>query len=121
MRELRLIAEHKPRYNRRSRFPEKMHFLKLTREAWPRLSLVRQVRDDDADYVGPFSSKSTAERCLAALHDTFPVRQCTDRLGARSSRVAVRPGRDGQVPVALRRHAPTSRRTPRWCGSCATA
>ncbi len=86
VRELRLIAEHKPRYNRRSRFPEKMHFLKLTREAWPRLSLVRQVRDDDADYVGPFSSKSTAERCLAALHDTFPVRQCTDRLGARSSR-----------------------------------
>ncbi len=86
VRELRLIAEHKPRYNRRSRFPEKMHFLKLTREAWPRLSLVRQVRDDDADYVGPFSSRSTAERCLTALHDTFPVRQCTDRLGARSSR-----------------------------------
>ncbi len=86
VRELRLIAEHKPRYNRRSRFPEKMHFLKLTREAWPRLSLVRQVRDDDADYVGPFSSRKTAERCLAALHDTFPVRQCTDRLGTRSSR-----------------------------------
>jgi DNA polymerase-3 subunit epsilon len=86
VRELRLIAEHKPRYNRRSRFPEKMHFLKLTREAWPRLSLVRQVRDDDADYVGPFSSRKTAERCLAALHDTFPVRQCTDRLGVRSSR-----------------------------------
>lgn len=32
VRELRLIAEHKPRYNRRSRFPEKVHFVKLTRE-----------------------------------------------------------------------------------------
>ncbi len=41
VRELRLIAEHKPRYNRRSRFPEKIHFVKLTREPWPRLSLVR--------------------------------------------------------------------------------
>ena len=41
VRELRLIAEHKPRYNRRSRFPEKVHFVKLTREPWPRLSLVR--------------------------------------------------------------------------------
>ena len=80
VRELRLIAEHKPRYNRRSRFPEKAHYLKLTREAWPRLSLVRRVADDGADYVGPFSSKRTAEKCLAALHETFPLRQCTQRL-----------------------------------------
>src|SRR3954447_12840350 len=43
VRELRLIAEHKPKYNRRSRFPEKVHYLKLTREPWPRLSLVRHV------------------------------------------------------------------------------
>jgi DNA polymerase-3 subunit epsilon len=86
VRELRLIAEHKPRYNRRSRFPEKVHFIKLTREPWPRLSLVRRVLDDDADYLGPFSSRKTAEKCLAALHDTFPVRQCSDRLAKAASR-----------------------------------
>jgi DNA polymerase-3 subunit epsilon len=88
VRELRLIAEHKPRYNRRSRFPEKVHFLKLTREPWPRLSLVRRVLEDDADYIGPFSSKKVAERCLTVLHDTFPVRQCTDRLARQGSRAA---------------------------------
>jgi len=88
VRELRLIAEHKPRYNRRSRFPEKVHFVKLTREAWPRLSMVRRVLDDGADYLGPFSSRKTAEKCLAALHDTFPVRQCSDRLGREPSRAA---------------------------------
>ena len=77
VRELRLIAEHKPRYNRRSRFPEKVHYLKLTRDTWPRLSLVRRIADDGADYVGPFSSRKTAEKCLAALHETFPVRQCS--------------------------------------------
>jgi DNA polymerase-3 subunit epsilon len=86
VRELRLIAEHKPRYNRRSRFPEKVHFIKLTREPWPRLSLVRRVTDDDADYLGPFASRKSAEKCLAALHDTFPVRQCSDRLGRTSRR-----------------------------------
>ena len=80
IRELRLIAEHKPKYNRRSRFPEKVHYLKLTRETWPRLSLVRRVLDDGADYVGPFSSKRTAEKCLAALHETFPLRQCSQRI-----------------------------------------
>lgn len=86
VRELRLIAEHKPSYNRRSRYPEKMTFLKLTREPWPRLSLVNRVLDDDADYVGPFSSRSAAESCLAALHEVFPIRQCSGRLGPRPSR-----------------------------------
>ncbi|HWM72451.1 MAG TPA: DEDD exonuclease domain-containing protein, partial [Nocardioides sp.] len=86
VRELRLIAEHKPSYNRRSRFPEKVTFVKLTREPWPRLSLVKQVLDDDADYLGPFASRKVAEKCLAAIHDTFPVRQCSDRFGRRPSR-----------------------------------
>ena len=86
VRELRLIAEHKPRYNRRSRFPEKTHFVKLTNEPWPRLSLVRSVLDDDADYLGPFSTRKGAERCLAALLEAFPVRQCSDRLPQRPQR-----------------------------------
>ena len=88
VRELRLIAQHKPSYNRRSRHPEKVTFVKLTREHWPRLSLVNRVLDDDADYLGPFSSRKVAEKCLAALHETFPVRQCSDRMGLRPSRTA---------------------------------
>ncbi|MCW2787350.1 MAG: exonuclease protein [Marmoricola sp.] len=88
VRELRLIALHKPRYNRRSRFPEKVHWLKLTNEPWPRLSLVRTVLDDDADYLGPFGSRKRAEKTLAALHDTFPIRQCSGRLPLAPSRAA---------------------------------
>lgn len=80
VRELRLIAEHKPRYNRRSRFPERQHWLKVTIEPFPRLSLVKQVRDDGAGYLGPFSSRRTAERAMAALHEAFPIRQCSARM-----------------------------------------
>jgi len=80
VRELRLIAQHKPPYNRRSRFPERVHWIKLTREPWPRLSLVRRVIDDGADYVGPYSSKRGAERAMAALHEAFPIRQCGGRM-----------------------------------------
>ena len=80
VRELRLIAEHKPKYNRRSRFPERVHWVKLTVEPWPRLSMVRQVLDDGAEYLGPFGSKKVAERAVAALHETFPVRQCGGRM-----------------------------------------
>ncbi|WBQ02675.1 DEDD exonuclease domain-containing protein [Kribbella sp. CA-293567] len=80
IRELRLIAEHKPRYNRRSKFPERQHWLKVTVEPFPRLSLVKQVRDDEAGYLGPFTSRKTAERAMAALHEAFPIRQCTARM-----------------------------------------
>jgi DNA polymerase III subunit epsilon len=88
VRELRLIGSHKPPYNRRSRFPEKVHFLKITQEPWPRLSLVRRVLDDEADYLGPFSSRKTAAQALDAIHTTFPIRQCADRLAFHSHRDA---------------------------------
>ena len=38
--ELRLIGEHRPRYNRRSRPPRSQHWVKLTNERYPRLSMV---------------------------------------------------------------------------------
>jgi DNA polymerase-3 subunit epsilon len=88
VRELRLIAKHKPRYNRRSRHPDKVTWLKLTNEPWPRLSRVRRVLDDDADYLGPFSSRKRAEKSLAALHEAFPIRQCSGRLPLAPSRSA---------------------------------
>jgi DNA polymerase III subunit epsilon len=81
VRELRLIAEHAPRYNRRSRNPERMPWVRLTTEPYPRLSVVREVRDDDgAAYLGPFGSTRTAGLAIEALHEAFDIRQCTRRL-----------------------------------------
>ncbi|OLT14775.1 endonuclease [Serinicoccus sp. CUA-874] len=85
VRELRLIAEHRPRYNRRSRRPEKAVWVRLTDEAFPRLSVVRSVTDrDGAQYAGPFGSRRGAEAAITALHEVVPLRQCTRRLSARS-------------------------------------
>jgi DNA polymerase-3 subunit epsilon len=83
VRELRLIAAHKPRYNRRSRFPERALWLKLTVEPFPRLSRVREVKDDGAAYLGPFGSARQVEMAAAALHESIPLRQCTARLSPR--------------------------------------
>jgi DNA polymerase III subunit epsilon len=83
VRELRLIAMHKPHYNRRSRFPERALWLKLTIEPFPRLSIVREVRDDSATYLGPFGSRRVAEQAMTAAHEAFPLRQCTPRLSPR--------------------------------------
>jgi DNA polymerase-3 subunit epsilon len=80
VRELRLIAEHAPRYNRRSRFPDRAPWVKLTVEPFPRLSVVREVRPDGGAYVGPFGTRQQAELAVAALHEAYPLRQCTRRL-----------------------------------------
>jgi DNA polymerase III subunit epsilon len=79
VRELRLIAEHKPRFNRRSRFPERVHWVRITKEPWPRLSIVRQILDD-SDVIGPFATKQAAERAVAAVQHVFPLRQCSTRM-----------------------------------------
>lgn len=88
VRELRLIAEHKPRFNRRSRYPERAVWLKLTEETFPRLSVVSSVRADGAVYAGPFGSKQQAEQAMTAVHDVIPLRQCTKRLSTRTKSTA---------------------------------
>ncbi len=85
VQELRLIAAHKPRYNRRSRHPERVIWVKLTQETFPRLSIVREVRPDGARYLGPFRSRRSAEAAVAAVHEVVPLRQCTQRMSARGS------------------------------------
>ncbi len=81
VRELRLIAEHSPRYNRRSRFPDRMPWVRLTVEPYPRLSVVREVREDlGTAYLGPFGTAAAAALAVDALHETFEIRQCSRRL-----------------------------------------
>ncbi len=86
--ELRLIAAHSPRYNRRSKFPEKQHWLKLTQEAFPRISMVSKVAPDGARYFGPFRARASAEDALLALYDAYPLRRCSERLSRRTARSA---------------------------------
>ncbi|NLE70684.1 MAG: DEDD exonuclease domain-containing protein [Actinomycetales bacterium] len=87
VRELRLIAETSPRYNRRSRAPERLPWVRLTAEPYPRLSVVRQVRPDGGPrpgeaeaHIGPFAGQAAAQAALEALEATFRLRQCTRRL-----------------------------------------
>ena len=86
VREVRLITELNPRYNRRSKNSGRAVWVKLTVEPFPRLSVVREVRDDVAEgaaYLGPFGSQKTAQEAVEALHAAIPLRTCTDKLSVR--------------------------------------
>lgn len=76
VREIRLIHELLPRYNRQGTTWSKSAYLKLTDEAFPRLSVVRKVRDD-ATYLGPLPSGRVARQVLDAVETALPVRRCT--------------------------------------------
>jgi DNA polymerase-3 subunit epsilon len=99
VRELRLIAAHKPPYNRRSKFPERVMWLKLTAEAYPRLSVVREVQADGAAYLGPFGSRRGAELAAAGVYDALPIRQCTHKLSPRTPTPACALAELGRCPA----------------------
>ncbi|HSK96540.1 MAG TPA: DEDD exonuclease domain-containing protein [Euzebyales bacterium] len=84
IRELRAITTWRPRFNRRHKPPRTAVWVKLTTERFPRLSIVRTVRDDGAGYLGPLRSTRAAERLRDALHDALPLRRCTMKITART-------------------------------------
>jgi len=86
--ELRLIAAHRPRHNRRLRPPKSPHWVKLTDEPFPRLSMVRSPNGPGLVYLGPFSGQRRARTIVEALWDTTTVRRCSHRPGSRSARCA---------------------------------
>lgn len=88
VRELRLIAEQRPPYNRRSRNPERQVWLALTREPHPRLVTVSAVRESHLAAIGPFGSRGTATLAAEALQEALPLRTCTERLPRGPKRAA---------------------------------
>ena len=99
VRELRLIAAHCPPYNRRSKYPDRVVWLKVTAEAYPRLSVVRRLTDDGAAYLGPFSSRRTAELAAAGVYDAVPLRQCGHTLSVKTLTPACALAELGRCPA----------------------
>ena len=76
--EIRLIHEHLPRFNSQGTRSAKYPYIKLTLgERFPRLAIVRQVRDDGGLYLGPVSSAKRARLVIEAIETAVPIRRCT--------------------------------------------
>lgn len=88
VRELRLIHGASPRYNRRSRFPERIAWLKLTDENFPRLIVSKGAPKDPSGALGPINGGLAIEGALTAVHEFLPLRQCKPKITAKSIRTA---------------------------------
>ncbi|MEY4422622.1 MAG: hypothetical protein RL581_1160 [Actinomycetota bacterium] len=88
IRELRLIQGAQPRYNRRSRNPERVAWLKLTDENFPRLIISKGAPVDPSGAIGPISGGSSIELAMAAVHEHLPLRQCKPKITDKSMKTA---------------------------------
>ncbi len=74
-----LIKEHRPRFNVKLRDDASYLVLRLDPSSvWPRLTLVRGMGNDGAEYFGPYHSARSARAALRVINRHFQLRTCTD-------------------------------------------
>lgn len=99
VREIRLIGELAPPYNRRSKNPERNSWIVLSDEEYPRLSVVRSttaLEKSPATPLGPFRSRKSAQAVKELLDTLYPVKRCTSKVTA-ATLAAHRPCVSSQV------------------------
>ena len=74
-----LIKQHRPRYNIKLKDAKSYPYIKMTREAFPRLYVTRERRDDRAYYFGPYTGTAAAYAALDAINRIFRLPVCRRR------------------------------------------
>lgn len=100
VREVRLIQEWEPRFNRQAKGWRQYSYLGLTEERFPRLRVTRSPRADGGPCLGPFSSSGAAHLVREAVETAVPLRRCTRRIGRRTRLDAESPCVPSQLGVA---------------------
>ncbi|HEX5061138.1 MAG TPA: excinuclease ABC subunit UvrC [Kofleriaceae bacterium] len=90
-----LIKKHQPKFNVKLRDDKQYLVLRLVdpkppamddgatrpkRDVFPRVEVVRNIRDDGANYFGPYHSATSARETLRTLNRHFQLRTCTDHV-----------------------------------------
>ncbi len=90
-----LIKKHQPKLNVKLRDDKQYLVLRLLdpappvtdaddeptkRRLFPRVEVVRNIRDDEASYFGPYHSATSARETLRTLNRHFQLRTCTDHV-----------------------------------------
>jgi excinuclease ABC subunit C len=82
--ECNLIKHFRPRYNVNLKDDKKYPYIKITTaEAFPAISVTRNLGDQKARYFGPYTDAKAMRRSLKFLTEVFPIRTCKRALPAR--------------------------------------
>jgi excinuclease ABC subunit C len=72
-----LIKRYKPKYNIRFRDDKNYVYLKITKEDYPRITIVHQITEHNAEYLGPFTDSSAIRTILKLSRRIFPFCTCS--------------------------------------------
>ncbi len=76
-----LIRKYKPKYNIRLKDDKSPLMVRIDWDKdWPRLELVRKTKNDNAEYIGPYTFSYELRVMLNAIKKSIPLRTCSDRV-----------------------------------------
>ena len=70
------IKAHTPKYNILLKDDKGYSYVKVTKGDWPRISAVLQKDEDDAEYIGPFTSSFAVREIVQTAQDCFLLPRC---------------------------------------------
>lgn len=74
-----LIKHHSPKYNIRLKDDKNYPYIRISKEEYPTITMVRRRSADRAKYYGPFSSSQTVWQLIGALQKIFGLARCKMR------------------------------------------
>lgn len=75
--ESNLVKQYKPRYNILLKDDKHFPYVRIDlRKDFPRVEMVRRVKNDGARYLGPYLSGIALNNAMDAVREHFPVRHC---------------------------------------------
>jgi len=71
------IKQLQPKYNIIMKDDKGFVYIKITREDFPRIQIVRQIEKDGAKYIGPKTAKHKVQETFKVIKKIFPFRHCS--------------------------------------------
>lgn len=84
--ECSLIKKHRPKYNILLKDSKGYSYIKISNEAWPKISSVKQKSDDNAVYIGPYMSSFSVKKTVEEISKIFKLPNCSRDLGKKWKR-----------------------------------
>jgi excinuclease ABC subunit C len=88
--EMNLIKRYRPKYNVRLKDDKRYPYIKIhLQEAYPKVTVTRQMFDDGARYFGPFTSAWAVYQTLDVLRKVFPYLTCDREITGQDKRACL--------------------------------
>ncbi len=71
-----LIKEYQPKYNIQLKDDKSFPFIVIAKEAFPRIFLTRNKKNNNGEYFGPYTSVKYVRSTLEMIKSLYPIRSC---------------------------------------------